>query len=488
MKNAIFLNNIAMSPAAEMHWAHINNGKIDLVVWCGGKLKYCHANPCGFSSICKHCSSRSKFLLEKYKHIPNINIDDFVDEITDLDRASISNRILNNLFLGVMSSFASLLRVTYYKDLDFIQRRYCELMKYSTFQVFLIWNKIIATNNLSQLFVFNGRFAWSNALRVSAKENKCNIVVYDVKKSISYYEFINSSLHDIHANAKKALIFWNISTEEQQNNARKFFQNKLDGVDTYEKSYTKSQAKKSLPSIFKTNKKILSIFPSSDDEYRYIGSDFGGKIVDQLDSIEFLVKNLPDNFAVCIRLHPNMISMHRTHLARYKNLQSANTFVSDPDSDHDTYEILFKSDFVVTFCSSIGFEAAYYELPVVQIGDSAFSGLDICPKFENVDEALQAILENNVKQPYNSRQNATIWSNYLLHYNDNLPSFEINSSSREYFVENKKMPAHRLLRVMRLPAKSIQLMIFNKLSILSLIKKIPITIKNTLSNSWSFER
>ena len=86
--------------------------------------------------------------------------------------------------------------------------------------------------------------------------------------------------------------------------------------------FTKNQQTGYLDEKIQALKKpLITIFVSSDDEYRYLGSDFGKEpIVDQIDSIYTLVSSsVKDNYDFVVKMHPNQNKSHKSILKKYNS-------------------------------------------------------------------------------------------------------------------------------------------------------------------------
>ena len=145
-------------------------------------------------------------------------------------------------------------------------------------------------------------------------------------------------------------------------------------------------------------KPIISIFVSSDDEYRFIGSDwakFG--LEDQTDSITKIINSdLKNNYDFVVKMHPNQKNIHVSIMERYLNL-SNDVLVLFPNNKTDTYALIQKSEIVINFCSTVGAEANYLRKPVVQIGASRFRLLPVANYVKNAIEAINIIKSKEYK-------------------------------------------------------------------------------------------
>ena len=107
-----------------------------------------------------------------------------------------------------MSSLASTHRVSSDDELNtFWKKQLIELINTSVFLYEQTRNHI-KKQKINMIGTFNGRFFDSYAIIKAAKDTHIDYFVYDVNRSESQYYFINCSLHDIKANQKKALNFY----------------------------------------------------------------------------------------------------------------------------------------------------------------------------------------------------------------------------------------------------------------------------------------
>ena len=71
-------------------------------------------------------------------------------------------------------------------------------------------------------------------------------------------------------------------------------------------------------------KKIISIFTSSDDEYRYIGSDWGQHVI--LNQVQEILKlnssELKNQYTIVVKMHPNQKYIHKSDASEYKKLSN----------------------------------------------------------------------------------------------------------------------------------------------------------------------
>jgi len=162
---------------------------------------------------------------------------------------------------------------------------------------------------------------------------------------------------------------------------------------------------------------ILSILNRLTIKKYYVSNldlDYGGKIIfyplhvpldfqltvrspeylDQIDFLESLLHQLPKDVVLWVKEHPAAIGAYGE-----KNLQNLikkqNFRLFDPAIN--SYELIKKSDVVVTINSKVGFEALIHSKPVIVMGQPGYSnqGLTIdLPSGSNINEILVKIFNN----------------------------------------------------------------------------------------------
>ena len=242
--------------------------------------------------------------------------------------------------------------------------------------------------------------------------------------------------------------------KESQKLASDYMHKKQNRIDmNHDRTYTSHQVEGYLNEKINFNdRKLISIFTSSDDEYRFIGIDwleFG--IVDQIDSIKKLAENLSDNYNMVVKMHPNQTNVHESVKKKYQEL-SKHILIIQPDDKSDTYELIKKSDIIVNFCSSIGIEANYLRKPVVQIGASRTMKLPSVNYVPNAKTAINMIRNKTYKHmPIRS---SIIHFTYAMKSRFDVESYKyIRDGEVTYADISLKAPF--LLRLLAVPSKAI---------------------------------
>ena len=480
MKKGILLNLVAHYPVAELHAAQKDKLNDDSRIYCLGKdYKYTNANPFGRKAIKNYEMLRAKSVAEF--------LDKQLIEIPFIKNPEISTDDLQKIENAVMSSIASMTRLTSRFELDSrwlnVYLNWVETSK----SIFKFFENEFA-DGLDEILVFNGRMLEDGAARTAAISANKNYRVYDFQKG-GYYEYHNTSLHSVDAQCERALRFYLDDPKKAHKVADEFVNSKLEGKDTYERSYTKLQQKNKINVPLDRQKKIISIFPSSDDEYRFLGGDWGAPIVNQVDEILSLAANLDQSkYEIVVRMHPNMSNLSKPLLDSYKKLQTffPHCHVIDPDDVSSTYTLIDISDIVLCFCSTVAVEANYFRKLVVNIGGSPYYNIPISNYFNNAVDAAKAIKANRLK--LKSKRASAIWINFLWKYQMDNPYINIGIRRFSGGDEFKfKIDQPYLPRLLAAPWRAeIQLRVPGKKN-LNFLRVILVSVKDVLLNSFSIK-
>ena len=444
MKKLIYLNGVAPYPTAELHAAQkddLENAESFRIVVNAYRNRFTHFNPFGRPLTYLYERKRAESVAQFLEAAPN--------PIRRASKNFVNAEIEARLEIGVMSSLASHLRITKYEDL---KRSWRTVHKNCLENSKRLFNSFCEElEDFDQLLLYNGRFCEDSAARLAAEHLGKSYKVYDFKKAGSYYEFVDVPLHSVAENCKRAKTYFIEDKKRGNAVAREFMKLKLAGKHTYEKSYTSNHKEGQLRGLLKPKKKIVGIFPSSDDEYRFLGNDWGVEIVDsQSQEIQKLATVLGDDFQIIVRMHPNMIDMQKSAYMEYLELeQCSNITVVTADSSISSYELLYRADIVVGFCSTILAEANFERKKVIGIGGNPYFNLPIFNKAKDGKEAALFISNNTLK--LKSKTASAIWINYLWKYSEKNRYIKATSTSsnnvrgEEFLFKLKNVHLFRLL-------------------------------------------
>jgi len=368
------------------------------------------------------------------------------------------NKLIGRIETSVMSSIASLTRISGREALQKPWTNVYANLLDSSKSIYSFFYKEFQ-DELDELMMFNGRFCWDAAARYAAGSAKKSFIVYDFKKTNSYYEFKNISLHSIAENHRRALNFYLESPSGARKTAEEFIESKILGIPTYEKSYTELQQKNKISITLEPGKKLISIFPSSDDEYKYIGQEWGAGVVEsQPEEIRNFISNVDNKeFQIIIRMHPNMRGLSQSVLSSYDLLGRTfnNVHVLMPEDVTSTYTLIDKSKYVICFCSTVATEANYKGKKVICIGGTPFMKLRVANFVSSGSEAARLVTDKKVRNKV--KRASIIWFYYLWKYNDKnvyLCREDDKRSSCKTFPFTFKLNKSHIFRVLQAPFRA----------------------------------
>ena len=449
----IYLNIAGAYPVAELHACQrdlLNDGG-DVRVYANSlSIPASHFNPFG-RLLCslydrKRCESVAEFLGQTLTIVDNDK-----SKCLSIDREALPAEIISRLDDSVMSSLASYTRVSKYSQLPEKWAMAHQNMLLAAVANYCFFENQIK-DGLNHILMYNGRFCEEAAAKLCAETNGIAFSTYDFKKAGTYYFFENTALHNVKENCRRAELFYDEDPHKATEIAKEFMHSKKTGLTTYEKSYVAHQNKDlvNLPNL--NGRRIISVFPSSDDEYRFLQADWGAPIVEsQVDEIIALQRSVDlERYHIVVRMHPNMIDMHKDIVREYESLAAFKGItVLAADDPSSTYKLVDMSDIVVCFCSTVGVEATYVGKPVIGIGGSPYYGLSVVNSVDNGRDAGVMISEGTFEVI--DRLGSIIWMNYLWKYNESnayinpCPEGRSLKRGEEFTFHLKNVHLYRLL-------------------------------------------
>jgi hypothetical protein len=441
------LNMITGVPQFELHLAQIYKSieqrkRNVRVLYCDGKIiNKCELNPFGRKNICGACIARIDLIKSQFQ-------DGSVEFISfgDVERKNKINKEyqhyketdLDQLNIAVDSCVASHLRVKEFKYISSKWRIARENLHISARKNLTIIDLLLKiSGDIEHVITFNGRFPSAKAAILAAQINRIGYISFDLNRGYNHYEFENESLHSIEATTRRALKLYHLDVKKATTTALKFYSDKINNQYTFEKSYTKSQ-NKSISSLGLAGKEFITVFTSSDDEYRFLGKEWGDvKIVDQISEVRNLAKLVAPK-QVIVRMHPNQYILRGRDLKEYKLLENVkNIRLLLPTSKIKSYDLMLNSSIVVCFCSLIGPEAVHWGKKVLTVGPSPYMKLKIGYNIDTLNDVKT--LPKIKAQKDRLHIGPIIWANYLMRWIDVLPYYSHNGKGN-HFVGEKAFP------------------------------------------------
>jgi hypothetical protein len=424
MNILIFLPYGGVSPhhfsiGLEIIQEHLNKGNSVTILDCKAHLNACSFNVNKSKSTCIECISiygqgmkliEGNYRLLNYKYLKaedklflkNLNFD-FIT-VEDLKKTKIEDY---DIGIGVLASI-----VSYHRNPNFDFQSYLPIIKklfYASCEVYLSIKNHLITGNYDEVYLFNGRYSEFRAVFRAAQSLKINAKLYEYGSDLSKYAVFDNYLpHSIINTTKLINTVWEECKDHiyRKEKGEEFYKNNRKGIEKSYYSYIKDQDSLLLPKNFNNQKTNIVIYNSSEDEMTAIDEEWVNDLyVSQVEGIIKIIKSVEqfeqsENYHVYLRIHPNLKSLPGDDSYTLKNFKS-NIFTFIPaDSDISSYNLLDNADIILTFASTVGIEATFWDKPSILLGPSAYQNLGAAYTPKSHEEVI-ALLQNKNLSPLN---------------------------------------------------------------------------------------
>jgi hypothetical protein len=312
----------------------------------------------------------------------------------------------------------------------------------SSISVFEFANKIIKKHKPSLVYLLNGRFCNQRPIMRAAVQNNIKLMFHERGATKNKYDVTTFMPHDQNSVAARINKLWSENKSiENITIGEKYFKDRRVGKEQQGKSYVFQQEKYLLPLINK-DKKIITYYSSSDDEFVAVGDVFKWEgWLNQLHAVTELIDICQNkkNIQLIIRLHPNLQNASTDDQNNWLALSRFEHITLIPfDSNIDSYALLDCSDIVITSGSTVGIEAIFWGKPSITLGPAFFSkiGATYNPK-SNFE--LSTLLDDN--ELTINRDAAIAFGYYVGTFGFNFKFYNPTSLHTGYFLNtdlNKK--------------------------------------------------
>ncbi len=372
---------------------HLDQGDEVTVLSCSADLLACDANPFHDAAICVACMDRRKRGLKLLSgEVRDERLLSYLDAAARQAMQSLQVRFSSveelkayhvdgfDIGYAVLSSLVSRLR----NPNPDMQSNAALIENYihSAFAIYRSLLNYLGQNEVDSVYAFNGRFApLRGALRACQKVS-APCFLHDRGQDLQHYAlFPNYLPHDRIAIEERIRRQWaKAATDpDREQTATQFFLERANGVVQARQSFVQGQQKGLLPDNWDATKKNIVLFTSSESEFVAIGDIWRNPLYpNQLAGIESIIHSLAhqhDNMHLYVRMHPNLRGMRDEQTVRLRNLQADFLTVILPESEISTYALVQGADVVLTFGSTMGIEAVFWDKPSILAGVSYYRHL-----------------------------------------------------------------------------------------------------------------
>ncbi len=424
MKVAIFSPYATVAPhfetELEIAQLHLDQGDEVQIVSCLGELPNCDFNHEHQLERCQDCIGRRKDGLAKLhptitsdcfeinnEHAPNLRLN--FESIDELQEYCIDDF---DVGYAALSSLVSIVR-----DPEPNLEKHSELLTRfltSAHRVYRYTLRYISNHTPDRIYNFNGRFGAMRAVLRACQKMGVECLIHERGRDTSHYELLRNHLpHDIEAMESIIERVWSEAGADREAIGASWFLDRVNRAEKSWHSFVKSQEHGRLPANWDSSKHNITIFCSSDDEFVAIGDCWKSKLYENQLTATVRIANSMMEVApgtqLFLRMHPNVANTDNVRKQQMLALDFPNLTVIAPEDVVDTYALLKSSDKTVSFGSSVGIEAVYWDKPSVLLGPCLYRKLGGTYQPTHHEETITMLCQNLVPQEKNGAIKYGYW-------------------------------------------------------------------------------
>jgi len=253
-----------------------------------------------------------------------------------------------------------------------------------------------------RVYIFNGRFPYPRAVLSACQKLGIACYIHERGFNIFHYELYKNRLPQdlIYIQERIEELWKNAKEPERSEVGKSFFSDRRIGREQGWVSFIKGQEDGQLPLNWDSQKHNIVIFNSSEDEFVSCTDDWKNKLyMSQYDAIRRIASDLANDpeIKIYLRAHPNLIRASDAEKAELDSLRKENLIFIPPDSKISSYALLDHASVVLTFNSTVGIEATYWDKPSVLAGPSLYDRLGSNYLPATHEEVLALLRTRNLK-------------------------------------------------------------------------------------------
>lgn len=325
------------------------------------------------------------------------SLDSQISALPELEIINQVNSILPNLHQSALSALIDTTRNPNIKILEnkvnyLANLRTCLQHHYSYLNAVSIYKPDVS-------YVFNGRGIYAPFVELSKKLGIFyTIYEYPVYGFSKYWLLLNTNVGDVPAISNYLYSFYLDNVKLIDNNfdlaceflegRRNYNFNSCEDV-VYNRAF-KKLFRMSLPSSIDNSKPIIVYFSSSSSEFATFENFKNSKITTQNQIISFISSSFP-LANIIVRAHPNSSSEDSKLLEQGLLLEASNITYCSPSDNISSYFLADSAACVITYGSSMGYEAAYKGALVITIGYSMYGAFNLDYVATSLNSLYQAV-------------------------------------------------------------------------------------------------
>ncbi|CAH0534671.1 hypothetical protein VST7929_02621 [Vibrio stylophorae] len=412
------------------------------ILTCSGDGDACLYNPLGLPSTCRRCKKRTQDALSHIKGDFTLKFtqkqNEFAFDYQSIEDLKSLKHLNCHVGYSALSTYATLTRSA---DINFQNaktRKIINLYLQTASRLAESTFNIINNYNIDEFVLFNSRLnTYRSFFDLAIETGKATSVLEFVASQKKAIIFKNAMPHSIEYNSLLIQeLYKNIGHLETITRGHDFFERRLNSQFSNEESYTKHQDTNTLPIEFNANNKNISIFNSSEDEFMAIGGSWEDNRLfkTQYEGLKFISEYAKDHSTVFfLRIHPNLNNTQASYLEKLSSLSHDKFIVIPADSPISTYTLMLKSDAVITFGSSIGIEATYWDKPSILLGNCFYRHLGVTHTPNSIEKLTKLL--DITPAPINNKLGCLKMASHMINPDVNVCGYSFDGKNA--FVDGK---------------------------------------------------
>lgn len=296
--------------------------------------------------------------------------------------------------------------ITFIGDIGFNPASHSELINKIIKDYMLSYEtakKYLDDYKFNLVYIFNGRFTSSKAWLRACGECNVEFVTHDrVGMPDRVLKIKKGTVHNPLQYPKLINNFWDKHKNNQiiVKEAEDFFEERPQGKLTGWFSFVRNQKNKNLPANWDYNKHNVVIFASTEGEFAGLPETFiNAPFKNQKEayiSILKEVEKIDSEIHFFLRIHPNSFSEKEKWWEDQIYSTLKNLTIIKPDSEVSSYELLYQSNKIMVFGSTIGVEATYWGKPSIILSNAMYRNTGAAYEPGNLEEVIEILLNKNL--------------------------------------------------------------------------------------------
>jgi hypothetical protein len=394
----------------ELAQLHLDKGDLVTMIFCDAALSFCVINPKNDLSMCRVCQQGRKVGLRLLSTpIKVLPLSQLVAAYAEkLQQAKIPAYFpdYDSLFDFEVDDFK--IGASVMSSLNFISEKakpdvtknpgMVEAAVRSGLAVHYGFLDYLDQNQCDRCYILNGRLAEVRGAIRACEKRGIEFYTHERGRDLNSYQVVKNSLPHDREYVKRAIaqsVQEAVPEDKKFSLADQFYQERKRGIIPFWHSYLKKQKKGVLPPQWLNSSHRVAVFTSTEAEMAALPEFNTNPLYpNQEEGLVRLIREMSArrfDGILAIRTHPNSKEPFDLE-SRLRDVGHDFILLIAPESELDSYALLDTCHKAVTFGSTIGIEAAYWNKPSVLLGPSIYEHLGGTYNPASHEEAVEMLL------------------------------------------------------------------------------------------------